>query len=378
MDLMPTPALCAVVTAPTTAALRLERDRVSPAADLVELRLDTADDPDVTGAIDGRTRPVIVTCRARWEGGHFRGSEEERLALLHKAWIAGAEFVDIEFAAWASAGWVGATGGRRLIVSSHDFNGLPADLTDRYRAMCATGADVVKVAVTAQRLADCVPLLTLVPAAGQKHVVLAMGTSGMATRLVPQRFGSAWTYAGADVAPGQVPLDQLREEFRFGELSAQPDLYAIVANPVGHSVSPAMHNAAHKAAGSDAVYLPLQASDAADFLAFAGAVGIRGASITLPFKVDLLPHCDADDLGRRVGAVNTLAWRDGDPGLIGYEYLYPLHIGALGGLFHELAVALSGLVLAAMAATGAWIWWRRRPRAAQARAAVARGRFQPR
>ncbi len=309
MDLIPTPALCAVVTAPTMAELRRERDRVAPDADLVELRLDTVRDPDVAAALAGRTTPVIVTCRARWEGGHFAGSEDERLGLLASAWDAGAEFVDVEFAAWASAPWVAKTGGRRLVVSSHDFSGVPSDLSDRYAAMCATGAAVVKVAVTAHRLVDCLPLLALSPGASQQHVVLAMGTPGMTTRLVPQRFGSAWTYAGAEVAPGQVPVSQLRDEFRFGELSTTPDLYAIVANPVGHSVSPAMHNAAHREAGNDAVYVPLQAVDAADFLAFAEAVGIRGASVTLPFKIDVLPLCDADALSRRVGAVNTLARR---------------------------------------------------------------------
>ena len=75
-------ALCATVTADTTAQLRARRDAVSQAADLIELRLDTVADPDVAAALAGRSRPVIVTCRAAWEGGAFRGSEDERLAIL--------------------------------------------------------------------------------------------------------------------------------------------------------------------------------------------------------------------------------------------------------------------------------------------------------
>ena len=93
----------------------------------------------------------------------------------------------------------------------------------------------------------------------------------------------------------------------MGEVGADAALYGIVANPVGHSVSPAMHNAAHRAEGRNAVYLPLQAVDAADVLAFAEAFDLRGASVTVPFKVDLLPHCVPDALARKVGAVNTLA-----------------------------------------------------------------------
>jgi 3-dehydroquinate dehydratase / shikimate dehydrogenase len=80
----------------------------------------------------------------------------------------------------------------------------------------------------------------------------------------------------------------------------------IFGHPIKHSVSPAMHNAAFRAARLDAVYVPLEATDAEDFLTFAEAMDVRGASVTLPFKVDLLTRVNADDLARRVGAVNTL------------------------------------------------------------------------
>lgn len=303
-------ALCATVTAPTTADLRARRDAASRDADLVELRLDTVEGPDVAGALAGRQRPVIVTCRAAWEGGHFRGAEEERLRLLEQAWRAGAEFVDVEFAAWDRAPWIGQARGERLVVSHHDFAGVPADVETRFAAMTRTGAAVVKLAVTAAALADPIPLLRLTAPAPQRHVLLAMGAAGLVTRLLPGRFGSAWTYAGDAVAPGQIPARRMREEFRVGEIGDAAELYGLIANPVGHSVSPAMHNAAHRAGGRDAVYIPLQARDADDVLAFAGAFDLRGASVTLPFKVDLLPRCEPDDVAARAGAVNTLA-RDG-------------------------------------------------------------------
>lgn len=346
MAQIPFPALCAVVTAPTLAQLRARRDLAAREADLVELRLDTVADPDVAGALQGRTGPVILTCRAAWEGGHFAGTEAARLALLEQAWQAGADLVDIEFAAWCDAAWVRQTGGQRLVVSSHDFRGMPQDLASRYRAMAATGAAVVKLAVTPSSLSDCVPLLALRPTAPQRQVVLAMGAAGLITRLLPQRFASAWTYAGDGVAPGQMPPHQLREEFRFGEVDADAALYGVVANPVGHSVSPAMHNAAHRADGSNAVYLPLQAVDADDVLTFAEAFDLRGASVTLPFKVDLLPHCDADALARRVGAVNTLVRSDG--GWRGFNTDVP---GLLAPLAGRLDV--SGLRATILGAGGA-------------------------
>ena len=95
---MATPELCVTVTAPTMADLRRQRDAVGD-ADLVELRLDTVRDPSVAGALEGRTRPVVITCRAAWEGGGFTGSEEERRRILSEALESGAEYVDIEWRA---------------------------------------------------------------------------------------------------------------------------------------------------------------------------------------------------------------------------------------------------------------------------------------
>ena len=92
---MPEPLLCVTVVGRTMEELRRARDTAAH-ADLVEVRLDRVDRPDAAGALEGRHRPVIVTCRARWEGGGFEGSEEERHRILAEAVAAGAEFVDVE------------------------------------------------------------------------------------------------------------------------------------------------------------------------------------------------------------------------------------------------------------------------------------------
>jgi 3-dehydroquinate dehydratase/shikimate dehydrogenase len=304
--------LCITIGAPTLLELRARRQQAEAQADFIELRLDTVADPEVTGALAGRRGRVIVTCRAAWEGGHFRGSEEERLRLLEQAWTAGADFVDVEWAARDSAPWIARTNGERLIMSSHDFTGVPADLNTLHRAMQQSSAAVTKIAITARRLSDTLRLAQLADAASnRRQVLVAMGPAGAITRILPDRFTSTWTYAGDEWAPGQLSAALLRDEFGFGRVSSRADLYGVVARPSAHSVSPAMHNAAFRAAGIDAVYVPLEAEDADDFLEFADAMNVRGASVTMPFKVDLLPRVAADDLARRVGAVNTLV-RDKD------------------------------------------------------------------
>jgi 3-dehydroquinate dehydratase/shikimate dehydrogenase len=285
-------------------ALRAARD-ASP-ADLVELRLDHLDRPDAEAALAGRRRPVIATCRAAWEGGRFGGSEPERLAILARALELGADFVDLEWRAAAVLERWPAEVRRRVVLSHHDFDGVPADLDDRIRDMRRFGTGVVKVAATATRLRDVLPLMAAGRAGargGQATVVIAMGMAGIATRLLPAHVGSCWTYGGNGVAPGQVAVDRLRREFRVGQVGPTTPVYAVVGRPIGHSVSPAMHNAAFAAAGLDGVYVPCEAADFDDFLALADALPIVGASVTAPFKED------AARTAGEAGALNTLRRR---------------------------------------------------------------------
>lgn len=309
---MTKPRLCVTVTATSTAELRRRRDGVRD-ADLVELRLDGVSDPDVAGALAGRRLPAIVTCRPTWEGGRFDGSEEERRRILAEALARGAEYVDIEWRA-GFADLVSLTGGRRIVVSSHDFESVPVDLAERAHAMRRTGAEVVKIAVTAQRLGDCIPLAELGQAMGRDGavVLIAMGSKGFITRVLPCRFSSEWSYGGSLHAIGQLSPEALLDTYRFRALGSETALYGLVGSPIDHSVSPDMHNAAFKATSIDAVYLPLPAADADDFVRFVRAFGVKGASITIPFKVSLFDHVDeAEAVARRVGAINTISLEQG-------------------------------------------------------------------
>jgi shikimate dehydrogenase len=141
-----------------------------------------------------------------------------------------------------------------------------------------------------------------------------MGEAGLPSRALAARFGSRWTYAtdAAPVAPGQSGWTRMRDEFRFASIGPATELYGVVGRPVAHSLSPVMHNAAFSSLGLDAVYLPLAAADFDDFRAFAAAVGLRGASVTAPFKVDAFGLAGAvDEEGQQARAVNTLRRRDG-------------------------------------------------------------------
>jgi len=93
------------------------------------------------------------------------------------------------------------------------------------------------------------------------------------------------------------------------------DVYGLVGNPVGHSVSPPMHEAAYEACGLDASYVAFEPAvdEIEQAIEGADALGIAGLNVTIPFKQDVLGVVDADPLAARIGAVNTIDFHDDGP-----------------------------------------------------------------
>src|SRR5262249_50910114 len=173
------------------------------------------------------------------------------------------------------------------------------------------------------------------------------GPYGAATRVLAGRFGSAWTYAGGVKDVGQISAESLLHDFHFRSLSDSTEIYGIAGGSIGASVSPWMHNAAFEASRIDAVYVPMPAVSADDFLDFARAIGIKGASVTIPFKVALFDAIDeVYAVARRIGAINTIRvegrrWIGGTTDASGF--LEPL----------QQRVTLNGMRVAVLGAGGA-------------------------
>jgi shikimate dehydrogenase len=107
-------------------------------------------------------------------------------------------------------------------------------------------------------------------------------------------------------------VSRLLQEFRFRRIRPDARVYGLLGRPIGHSLSAAMHNAGFDALGINAVYVPFEASDVADFRRCASALDIGGASVTIPFKLDIVPALDEiAGLAETIGAVNTLIVKDG-------------------------------------------------------------------
>lgn len=263
--------ICETVTAATMPELVAGRDAVV-AADMVELRLDGVADVDVAQALRGRQRPVVVTCRPVWEGGLFTGAEDQRRRILAEALAAGADYVDVEW----KAGFDDLVRGHasRVVLSSHDFEGGSQEVVAKTRLLRAGGAAVMKVAITARRLSDALPLMEA--AAAGDAVVVAMGDAGVSSRILASRFGSRWTYAGNAVAPGQIPASRMVDEFRFRTIGPATALFGVAGADAARSRVPGAINEAFAAAAMDAVCVPLCAADADDLKTFTEALGFAG------------------------------------------------------------------------------------------------------
>ncbi|MCX7677689.1 MAG: shikimate dehydrogenase [Spirochaetes bacterium] len=94
-------------------------------------------------------------------------------------------------------------------------------------------------------------------------------------------------------------------------ISSHTKVYCIFGNPVEHSLSPLMHNAAFEATGVDAVYVAFRPSSIKDAIAAMRTLPIYGASITIPYKTSVIEFLDEiDPLARDIGAVNTLCYKE--------------------------------------------------------------------
>jgi 3-dehydroquinate dehydratase/shikimate dehydrogenase len=308
-------------------------------ADLIEYRIDRiADEAAVHELLRDPPVPCIATCRPSWEGGHSEQSDLERGMVLMWAADAGAAYVDIELKTLERAPFFTLFDGERsfkAIVSSHDFTGRPARLTNIVHDLNASEGDIVKVVWMARSVRDNLEAFELLQHRQKPTIALCMGEAGLISRVLAKKFGAFLTFASlrdeSATAPGQVTIHDMKRLYRWDAIGAGTKVYGVVASPVAHSMSPAVHNAAFEKTGHDGVYLPLLVNAGYEsfkafmesFVPFPG-LDLSGLSVTLPHKENALRYlqekdAEVEELAARIGAVNTIVidHSGGEPKLAG-------------------------------------------------------------
>ena len=186
-------------------------------------------------------------------------------------------------------------------------------------------ADFYKVVSTATTLSDNVSMIQFLGRESDNHSIVGvcMGEQGIISRVLGVRAGSVFTFAavspGEETAPGQVTAQELRSVYRIEQVDAATRVYGVAGDPVIHSLSPAIMNAAFRRENVNAVYLALHAKTLKDLLTCVREIPIHGLSITMPYKEAILPFLDnTDSHTTKIGACNTVV-RAQDGKLYGFN-----------------------------------------------------------
>lgn len=327
------PRVCVAVIGTTAEEMIAKAETLIRDNPFIEFRLDylanpSAALPKVKKLLETRPDAVIIgTCRRAVNGGKFKGSAASQLEILAKAAAAGCQLLDVEL---ETAESVRASelqklrSAASLILSYHDFKAT-RKLDDIFARMTKVAVDYYKVVTTAISLYDNVQMMKFLEKHGHDYwlVGLCMGESGLVSRILSVRAGSVFTFAaasaGEETAPGQVTYRDLRSTFRIDHVDAATQVYGVAGDPVAHSLSPAMMNLAFRRENVNGVYLALHTKKIEDLLACIRDIPIRGLSVTMPHKQEMVKHlANADDLVRKIGAVNTVV-RAQDGKLYGFN-----------------------------------------------------------
>jgi 3-dehydroquinate dehydratase/shikimate dehydrogenase len=318
------PKICIALGLPDVPKLLEQARREAEAGEnFLEFRIDYLPDPAAgaeaiaTFLRDYPNCTILATCRRHQNHGRFNGSIDEQLRMLALAIQCGARAIDIEIetaevvparcAELRTKAW--------LIVSWHHFETTPP-LDPVLKRMRKVPADVYKIVTTARKPTDTGRILAASKQSPRVPLVtLAMGETGFPTRVISPAFGTIFTYAAPahfqGTAAGQINARQLRSLYRIDKFTKAAKIYGVIADPVGHSVSPHVHNRAFQSKRIDAVYVPLlvNPNQLRDFFQFAEDLPLSGFSVTIPHKRRIMRYLDfVDPLARRIGAVNTV-WR---------------------------------------------------------------------
>lgn len=328
-------------------------------AELVELRLDyIRGEVNLRRLISDRPCPVVISCRRERDGGKFSGSEEQRTMLLRTAIAEGVEYIDLEDDVAAAVPRYGST---KRIVSVHDFRKTPEDLKTIHRGLARLDPDIIKICTMANHPHDNLRMLQLCRESEVPTIGLCMGDVGIPSRILAGRFGAPFTYATFHheraLAPGQLSFQQMTETYHYDRINADTEVYGVVADPIGHSLSPLIHNTAFAHLKLNKVYIPIRVprEDLARFIDEATQLGIKGLSVTIPHKEMVVKSLtQADGAVRGIGACNTVVF-DGKARL-GYNTDYRAAMSSLEAAMSKAGQAhgsLSGKTALVLGAGGA-------------------------
>jgi 3-dehydroquinate dehydratase/shikimate dehydrogenase len=318
--------ICLCLTAKTLKRNLEILDKYRKHTDMAELRVDCLE-PDERFLIrrfpEQAGMPVILTIRRDIDGGFFAGGEGARVHILARG-LAYAEadrrrnfaYLDIEEDLNVpSLEEAARTFGTRIIRSYHNIKGSVSDLSMMIRSIRRSEDEIVKIAVKANSTRDVLDLLRAgKECTGQEKILIAMGHYGIYSRILAEQFGSCMSYTTALSEPdaprgalGQIDILELADLYRFRSITAAASIFGVTGFPLKNIGSPHFFNTVFALENMNAVYVPFPVDSIADFMEIAKELNVKGVSLTVPYKEQVIPFLNSQSPEvQRISACTTL------------------------------------------------------------------------
>jgi 3-dehydroquinate dehydratase / shikimate dehydrogenase len=291
--------------------------------DWLEIRADLAGDvnPDwLRARFDGK---LIYTLRSKAERGQFAGSAEQRRQRLLNAAIH-YDLIDLEGERDLEPEILAAIPPDKRLISWQGPAADCATLERRLEKFSAVAAQIYKLVPMGRRAGDEMAALLLLKRAGRRDVIAyTTGKPGFWSRLVALYFGMPVIF-GTVGKPSEnqwePTVTQLIEHYHLPTLAPLREVYGIVGDPVQHSLSPQLHNAAYRALGYPALFVPFHAESFSDFwrdvveegTAESLGISMKGFTVASPHKETALHAVTAmSRMVERAGSTNIFLRHNG-------------------------------------------------------------------
>ena len=264
--------------------------------DAIELRLDLLpciDLPAIATFLKNSPLPVLLTLR----GG--------RIELIEKLLFLEPDFFDLEYDTEFLKKILDKYPKTKFILSYHNFEKIPEDLTEIYSSMEQHPVFGLKIAVMVHSSNEAIQML-LFAKKRPKLCLICMGDIGSFTRVLNFPFNYTCASEKEKTAPGQLCTDELIDIYRYPSLNRETKIYGLIGDPIEQSIGHIYHNDVFQKRGINAVYLKMvvKEEELKEFISLAKDIGIQGLSVTAPLKEKILPFIQSQE-----ASINTLLFQ---------------------------------------------------------------------
>jgi 3-dehydroquinate dehydratase/shikimate dehydrogenase len=266
---------------------------------------------------------LLYSLRSPAEGGHFFDSPEQRQQRLEAA-ARSYDWVELECSRDLSPTLLAEVPVEKRLISWHGPAVGLAELETRFRKLASIPAAFYKLVTWADRISDEFTCLSLLERLGRSDVIAySIGPLGFWSRLVALHLGAPVVFGlvpNGRLVPTEPTIGKLIEDYGLPALPQVKEIFAIIGDPIFHSLSPRLHNAAYRAVNYPALFLPLQVESFEEFwrevvqsrVFESFGLAFNGMTVASPHKESaLLSAKSVSPMARRADSANILVRNNG-------------------------------------------------------------------